>query len=459
MFACSNDDSNGEASILKTSVENIEFKAGGGKYTVNIESDGNWVIEGNSDWCIVDQKVGVGNFSVIISSTENTGVDERNAFFIIKAGPLSQKVSISQLGIAKGITVSYSELICSRLGESKTFSIETEENWIISDLPYWCSVDKNSGKGSGEVKVTLIPNKGNSPRECVININTKESTSELRIIQSIADFVIEEGGTLNDILREKDLLNSETLVLAGVLHCKDFFTLRDLESLRELDLECVRVEQSEAFDFSETVSCLANSIPIRGFYQSYIRKIKLPNNLEVIGESAFYNASMLGSIEFPTSVYRIESGAFAANYSLKKIVIPSHIKELGDNAFGGCDGLKEVVVEEGISTIESGTFGRCLQLESVLLPNSLKIIKQGAFANSGFSFKKITIPKNVEEIGSFAFAYNGWLNEIHIKSQNPPKLVDSPFWQIGSNCKLYVPKGYKQLYNTGEWSQFTIIEE
>lgn len=459
LYACSNGEQN-DASVLNASVESISFGVDGGKYTVNIECDEIWLIEGSSEWYSIDQKVGKGNASIIISVTPNNKTVERYAFFLLKSGSLSRKISISQSPIITGITISQSEIIYSRFAESKTFSIETKEEWYISQLPFWCTADINKGKGNQEIKITVTPNNSNSIRKGIVSISTKETVFKLEIVQSIADFIVEKGGTLRDILKDKDLLDNKTLILAGILNYDDFTILRNLKSLQVLDLECVRIEESETFNpyYNQVKFNPANSIPHMGLYQSSIVKIKLPNNLEIIGREAFENVYSLSKIEFPSPIYRIESGAFKNNYGLKKVIIPSNVKEMEDFIFLGCTGLKEVVIEEGISTIEYGTFRGCSDLESVVLPNSLKIIKDQAFSGCTW-MKTIVLPESIEEIGYLAFAYNTWLSEIHIKSKNPPKLVDSPFWQISNECKLYIPKGSKQLYDRAEWNQFTIIEE
>ena len=72
------------------------------------------------------------------------------------------------------------------------------------------------------------------------------------------------------------------------------------------------------------------------FSCSELATVSLPENLKVIGESAFEYCGMLEQITIPDSVTTIEIGAFTGCYSLKKVTFGSGVTSIGDFAFGDC---------------------------------------------------------------------------------------------------------------------------
>lgn len=68
------------------------------------------------------------------------------------------------------------------------------------------------------------------------------------------------------------------------------------------------------------------------------------NNLETIGEAAFFGCSSLKKINLPNNLKYIESGAFLGCEKLTDIRISSAVQYIGDSAFYECDALKEVEI-------------------------------------------------------------------------------------------------------------------
>lgn len=116
------------------------------------------------------------------------------------------------------------------------------------------------------------------------------------------------------------------------------------------------------------------------------------------------------------------------------------------------------------NTISSYMFWRCSKLEILYLPKSIKKIEYGAFALSGLTF--ITIPNEVSELGRGTFA-NSRIRSIRLTSTAPPTINKETFTE-GShsftilfdkqNCKLYVPKGFRDVYWL-QWGFDNIVEE
>lgn len=111
-----------------------------------------------------------------------------------------------------------------------------------------------------------------------------------------------------------------------------------------------------------------------------LKKVTLSNKLKTIGESAF-SRSGLETVNIPSSVTNIESGAFLGT-NLKKVVIPYGIKAISSYTFDSCKKLTDVVIPETIATIGSYAFYGCSSMTSIKIPSSVKEI---GYLSVGFS--------------------------------------------------------------------------
>lgn len=162
---------------------------------------------------------------------------------------------------------------------------------------------------------------------------------------------------------------------------------------------------------------------------------KLWKNVEVIGAFSFRKCKKIENIEIPSSVEKIESGAFfntpiknivfneglkkigslafSSCYNLKNIVLPNSLEILESCSFRGCP-LEEVTIKDNLKEIGESAFENCNLLKKVNLPSSLKKIKQLAFL--GTSIKSIKLNEGLEEIDNLAFSSCYDLEEIEFPS-------------------------------------------
>ena len=82
---------------------------------------------------------------------------------------------------------------------------------------------------------------------------------------------------------------------------------------------------------------------------------QIPEGTEVIGESAFELAPF-SSIEFPSTVRTLETGAFVQCTGLKEVTLPDSITTVGDSAFALCESLEKITVGSGVKTIGRSAF-------------------------------------------------------------------------------------------------------
>lgn len=72
----------------------------------------------------------------------------------------------------------------------------------------------------------------------------------------------------------------------------------------------------------------------------------IPNSVQIIAGSTFYNKQKLKEMTIPTNIKEIQDSAFDAVSNLQKITIPSNIEKISANAFSRCDSLKEIVINK-----------------------------------------------------------------------------------------------------------------
>ena len=117
------------------------------------------------------------------------------------------------------------------------------------------------------------------------------------------------------------------------------------------------------------------------FSQTDVEEVILPNNINTIGEAAFYQCNNLKKINFPEKLERIKKRAFARCISLESADLPAQMLYIGDFAFE-LSGLKQITLPEkitGRSKIGEYIFTKTA-LETVNIPKSFDL-ERGMFAN------------------------------------------------------------------------------
>ena len=188
----------------------------------------------------------------------------------------------------------------------------------------------------------------------------------------------------------------------------------------------------------------------------------IPVSVDSIGENSFWYCSGLSSIVIPDNVKKIESGAFYNCTGLECVVVGKGVTLIGNSAFYNCVGLTSIEIPEGVTRIDDNALSGCTGLTSIVIPNSVTSIGNYAFyACTGLT--NVVIGNSVTSIG-----YNTFLNcsgLTSIKSHIPADKLFVPEYDPFGNidkkkCKLYVPYGAKQKYqSTKWWRNFVNIEE
>ena len=226
---------------------------------------------------------------------------------------------------------------------------------------------------------------------------------------------VETPGTLSDKIFDAGQRPAfvPKLIVTGTLNDDDFTCMREtMTSLIDVDL-----------------SGITNTSGVNFKNKSNLIKIILPENLNSIGEDAFFSCSSLTSITIPNSVTSIGKRAFRECKSLTSITIPNNITSIGGSAFRDCTSLTSITIGNNVTSIGYEAFQYCSSLTFITIPNSVTSIEYNAFYNCS-SLTSITIGNSVNSIGNNAFSYCSSLTSITI-----PNSVTSIGQFAFSDCK------------------------
>lgn len=255
---------------------------------------------------------------------------------------------------------------------------------------------------------------------------------------------VDVAGTLSSLLpATTDTIT--TLILQGDLNSSDIKTIRELPSLKYLDmLNSKIVSGGEAY--LNGMKTVENVFPKEMFLSNtVIETVILPKEAVEVAYHAFFLCSSVKKIVLPETIRRFGNDAFSGCTNLEEINMPAIAESLGTGVFYNCKKLTSISIPEGITILPGGTFYGCSTLESVTLPSTLeKIDGDWIFANC-HALKAIAFPKTIQSISPGTFYDCRSLSTIECKSLTPPVTAtgngDTPFTGAfkPENCTLKVP--------------------
>lgn len=144
---------------------------------------------------------------------------------------------------------------------------------------------------------------------------------------------------------------------------------------------------------------------------------KLSNSLESIESAAFSDCVNLTNVTFPDTLRTIDSYAFQNCKSITQIQLPDNLTRIGHRAFYKCLNIEKVEFSDNLQTIDAEAFYDCSNIGSIVLPDSLQTIGEGAFAWCE-KIKSVEIPQNVKTIEDEAFRGCVSVGRISVASGN-----------------------------------------
>lgn len=120
--------------------------------------------------------------------------------------------------------------------------------------------------------------------------------------------------------------------------------------------------------------------------RSAVTSVRLPNGIEKIGDSAFYNCTSLTDVNMPSTITEIGEYAFSGCSALTSLVLPDVLESIPTGLcydYSSRSALKEIVIPNGVTSVGANAFYGCAQLEFVSIPSSVTELLRNSFGRCG----------------------------------------------------------------------------
>lgn len=145
------------------------------------------------------------------------------------------------------------------------------------------------------------------------------------------------------------------------------------------------------------------------------------------------------TITIPTGVTSITQGVIGKSFSLKTLIVPDGVTAFHRLSMAyNLVNLRLPTSLPNEGGMEASTLQETYVLEEINIPDGVTSMGTLCFANSN-NCKKITIGKDVTNLGSQSLTAITLCTEIHMKPTTPPTRSTYNFNYKPSNCTIYVP--------------------
>lgn len=198
------------------------------------------------------------------------------------------------------------------------------------------------------------------------------------------------------------------------------------------------------------------------FDSKTLTSIDIQCPIKEIPRSSFYQFSALNSIKLPETVTTICDYAFAYT-PVTEVRLPERMDSLGRSVFFDCVELERIKIPV-VKKINESTFSLCKKLSEIEIPEGVEEIGKTAF--NSVPLNNLILPSTIERINSKGF-YNITFGQpaietIECYSAIPPQIESDSFSSSAyRSTTLKVIPGTKELYqaDTNGWGKFQNIEE
>lgn len=231
-------------------------------------------------------------------------------------------------------------------------------------------------------------------------------------LQQLGERVFWECSSLKNVTFGKGLKSIGQMAFYGCTSLKQIFLPDGFEALGSIDgsklyggvfYGCVSLEQA-------TIGSGVQNIPANTFYGcTNLKRVVMPDTVIEIGGHAFAHCRSLKYINFSIRLEKIGAGAFNDCENIQKLVFPDSLIEINSNdteaerTFSGCISLKKVYFGKNLEKLGSYAFADCTELQEVVIPEKIRWLFPGVFENCK-SLKAIYCMGNVPEVMTRALA-------------------------------------------------------
>ncbi len=176
--------------------------------------------------------------------------------------------------------------------------------------------------------------------------------------------------------------------------------------------EQVRIIDDYAFSnasslVSVTIPRSVNEIGTRVFYAcENLQEVEIPDSVRFLGSGTFVRCTSLVHAKLPDGISSVPNSTFFGCTALKQVNIPHQAMRIGESAFSGCSSLEDVQLPDTVKILDKHSFQGCRALKKLVLPDGLTRIEDGALKDC-VSLRELDIPSSVTWAGIDSLAVNG----------------------------------------------------
>lgn len=237
---------------------------------------------------------------------------------------------------------------------------------------------------------------------------------------------------------------------------KYFMAVRKIETgkqIRRLDSYCFSCfGRLESISISKTVQGVGNGIVAKCYSLLFLG---IPKIGTAVSAYTCQECCSMRHVSVPNGVSAVYTYAFESCYSLQEIVIPDSAATIGSQAFRKCYSLTEIHIPAGVNKFEQYCLADNWILEAVRIPESVTEIPD-SFVSGCWTLAELVIPSAVKTISRYAFENCSSMKRYYLMPETPPVLGSAnAFNGIPDDCRIYVPKGCLEAYQTASyWSNY-----
>ncbi len=175
----------------------------------------------------------------------------------------------------------------------------------------------------------------------------------------------------------------------------------------------------------------------------------IPEGTLSLKKSAFSSCQSLVSVDLPSTLTMIETGAFNVTSCNK---LSSFSVQTSNSIFSAVEG----VLYKGDTLF---IYPWAKTAENFSIPTGVKMIESSVFSSNTY-LKTVTIPQTVDSIGNTAFLGCTNLSVIKVAWQNPAEVScgNLVFYSINISAELWVPLASAELYEQSSvWGVFASV--
>lgn len=361
----------------------VTIPSEGGEVAVKVVSNHGWELRGYTSWCEPSVKSGRGSASgEVVTFSAGVADNDREVTYRFHAGSEIFELRVAQRKLAQ-LNAKESDYFWV-LPDGGEICFEYETNMqckvvVPDDAQGWLSGDTRA-LGQGRAMLQATANTSGVSREARVEVRSVEVDTMSLF------FTVRQPSSYNAILYTTT--DGEPLELDSAKFSSTITNNLVYDGVGIVEFDDVLIEIGE-----------------QAFYLSYDKRLKsviLPDMVEVIGSSAFYESERLETITLPSSLHTIGTGAFAECGLLTEVTIPDGVTTIGDGAFRACSRLRWVTMTDSVTSLGALCFDGCEALEEVRLSDSIIAIQDSTFYGC-VALRKVNIPASVEVIGCYSF--------------------------------------------------------